>query len=62
MTMGRFCLRMDHDAASAAQEPWLLGVLALQALLFLSVIVFRKHANYNLFVLILAGKPLDSCS
>jgi hypothetical protein len=31
--------------------------LALQALLFSSVIVFRKNANYNLFVLISAGKP-----
>ncbi|KAK9909857.1 hypothetical protein WJX75_008468 [Coccomyxa subellipsoidea] len=42
-------------AAVDWQEPWLIGLLAFQALLLGSVIVFRKSWNYNLIVLILAA-------
>ncbi len=37
------------------QEPWLLALLAFQALLLVSVIILRKSWNYNVAVLVLAG-------
>ncbi|CAL8467438.1 g6976 [Coccomyxa elongata] len=37
------------------KEPWLIALLALQALLLISVIVFRKSWNFNLVVLVLAA-------
>ncbi len=44
------------------QEPWLIALLALQALLLISVILFRKSWNFNLVVLVLAGMLYSSSS
>ncbi|BDA42922.1 probable transmembrane protein 18 [Coccomyxa sp. Obi] len=42
-------------AAVDWKEPWLIALLAFQALLLVSVIVFRKSWNFNLVVLVLAA-------
>lgn len=52
---------LDKKLLLLVQEPWLIGLLTFQALLLGSVIVFRKSWNYNLIVLILAGKLPVCC-
>ena len=45
--------------AYVMQEPWLVGVLSLQTLLFSSVILCRRNTSYLAFLFILASK--QSC-
>lgn len=41
------------------QEPWIIALLALQALLFLAVLLFRKRPQFKLAVFFLAGTHLQ---
>ena len=50
----------EHSTSLARgmQEPWIIGLLALQALLFLAVLLFRKRPQFKLAVFFLAGTHL----
>ena len=42
----------------AAQEPWIIGLLATQCLLLVLVLVYRKNWNLNMVIMVAAGKLL----
>ena len=54
-------METDHYCL-AAQEPWIIGVLATHCLLLVLVLVFRKNWNLNMIIMVAAGMLLKIMS